>query len=261
MITCKVHHEAKVYEALLEQAIDISIPMHPGGPRAWYVDALSITPVRTAQFTGSVAEGGAVNFRDIWFNPHGHGTHTECYGHIANEVHSVNQALRKHLMKARLISIQPEMYQGPELPHMRPGDAFIPAEALESAALQGLDAVVVRTLPNPAHKLERNYSASNPPYFAPEALSLLRAQGVQHLLTDLPSVDREEDGGALLAHRAFWYSGHPDDESCTITEMVYVPQQVEDGLYLLQLGMAPFENDASPSKPILYALREVEQAL
>ena len=40
----------------------------------------------------------------------------------------------------------------------------------------------------------------------------------------------------------------------TITEFIYVPNTVEDGEYLLNLMIAPFENDATPSKPILYKI-------
>ena len=56
---------------------------------AWYVDPMSDIqrPYETDEgFTGSVAEGGSVNFRNIAFNPHGNGTHTECLGHITEHV-------------------------------------------------------------------------------------------------------------------------------------------------------------------------------
>jgi len=40
----------------------------------------------------------------------------------------------------------------------------------------------------------------------------------------------------------------------TITEMIYVPDWVHDGFYLLNIQIASFVNDASPSKPILYQI-------
>jgi len=246
------------YHTDLDQPIDISIPIHPGGARAWYVEPVRISPVRTERFTGSVAEGGAVNFRDIWFNPHGHGTHTECAGHIDMEVQSINQTLKRFFALAVLITVQPKSYTGEPQAHMRPGDMVIGAEDLQMAwpAGEAIEAAVVRSLPNAPTKLSKNYSQSNPTYFSPEALAFLRKKGVHHLLTDLPSVDREEDGGGLLAHRAFWKSGQPGDRASTITEFVYVPNGVEDGLYLLNLQIAPFENDATPSKPVLYKLHK-----
>jgi hypothetical protein len=81
---------------------------------------------------------------------------------------------------------------------------------------------------------------------------------IQHLLIDLPSVDKEKDEGKLLAHKAFWNVTDVNDLNldarleATITEMIYVPDNVADGSYLLNLQIASFENDASPSKPVLY---------
>jgi hypothetical protein len=85
---------------------------------------------------------------------------------------------------------------------------------------------------------------------------LLNDRGIKHLLIDLPSVDRENDGGALAFHHQFW--GVPDKLNFerTITELIYVPDSVEDGTYLLELQTAPFENDASPSRPILYQIKK-----
>jgi hypothetical protein len=80
------------------------------------------------------------------------------------------------------------------------------------------------------------------------------------LLIDLPSVDKEHDEGKLLAHKAFWNVKDINQVNedarfdCTITEMIYVNQEIEDGSYILNLQFASFENDASPSKPVLYSL-------
>ena len=66
------------------------------------------------------------------------------------------------------------------------------------------EALIIRTLPNDIEKNDRQYSHSNPAYIKAEAMLWLRKQGVQHFLIDLPSVDRELDGGNMLAHRAWW---------------------------------------------------------
>ena len=88
-----------------------------------------------------------------------------------------------------------------------------------------------------------------------------RERGIEHLVCDLPSVDRAQDGGRLLAHRAFW--GVPDGATeaaaaarprCTITELAYVPDEAPDGLYLLDLQVAAFMLDAAPSRPLLYPI-------
>ena len=120
--------------------------------------------------------------------------------------------------------------------------------------LSDLDALIVRTLPNPEHKLHVDHSGTNPPYFEPEALSWLVAQGISHLLTDQPSVDPEEDDGKILAHKRFWEYPETENRTRTITELIYVPDELADGLYLLDIQIAPFPMDAAPSRPMVFAL-------
>src|SRR5574343_2071110 len=90
--------------------LDISIPMVASKDNlsAWYVDPPKIEPVRANGFLGSVKEGGSVNFRNIFFNPHGHGTHTECLGHITKVFYSINQCLKQFFFTAELITVAPE---------------------------------------------------------------------------------------------------------------------------------------------------------
>ena len=116
------------------------------------------------------------------------------------------------------------------------------------------DAVIIRTLPNLEEKKNRQYSNTNPTYMLEETAVFLKEKGIKHLLIDLPSVDKEKDEGKLLAHNAFWNTGGPLRMDATITEFIYVPNHVKDGEYLLNLMIAPFENDATPSKPILYKI-------
>jgi len=71
----------------------------------------------------------------------------------------------------------------------------------------------------------------------------------------LPSVDKEKDNGALAAHKGFWnFNGELRNEA-TITEFIFVDNAIEDGSYFLNLQVAPFENDASPSRPVLYKIQ------
>ena len=76
--------------------------------------------------------------------------------------------------------------------------------------------------------------------------------GVEHLLVDLPSVDQERDEGELAFHHAFWDVPLQPNVTRTITEFIYVPDDVRDGNYILELQVSPMKNDASPSRPILY---------
>ena len=239
---------------ITNEGIDCSIPLEASdaNPRAWYVDAPVIEPVRANGWTGSVAEGGSVNFRNVFFNPHGHGTHTECLGHITKEVYSVNGVIRTQFMKALLVSVEPETRVNGEDGET---DRVISAAHL-AAALSGqeVEAVLIRTLPNLPAKRSMNYSATNPPYLDTDLIPLLDEANVKHLLVDMPSVDREKDGGKLDFHHAYW--GVPDNQRFdrTITEMIFVEDEVEDGIYLLNLETAPFVNDATPSRPVIYPL-------
>lgn len=229
----------------LNHPIDISIPLRASveNVEAWYVNPPVIEPVRNGDWIGEVSKGGTVNFRNVFFNPHGHGTHTECVGHIAPEIYSVNQHLKTFFFDAILITVEPE------------NNTVITLNQLKAAIEKSPEAIVIRTLPNEKSKLNRHYSNTNPPYLAEDAAKAIADSGIKHLLIDLPSVDPEVDGGKLVAHRAFWNFPANTRFDATITELIFVDSSVKDGLYLLNLMIAPFENDASPSKPILYPLK------
>lgn len=243
------------FEIDLSKPIDISIPLTntDANPIAWYIEKPQIEPVRFGDWIGKVSEGSSTNFNNIFFNPHGHGTHTECLGHITKDFYSINQSLKQFFFLAELISVQPK--QTGE-------DLVITKEQIEKA-LNGKtpEALIIRTLPNNESKKHTNYSNTNPPYLLEAAAAFIRESGVKHLLIDLPSVDRENDEGKLLAHKAFWNVKDVDKLNadarldCTITEMIFVDDAINDGSYLLNLQIASFENDASPSKPILYSLQ------
>ena len=94
----------------LSKPIDISIPLTntDENPIAWYIEKPIIEPVVIGDWIGKVSDGkSSTNFNNIFFNPHGHGTHTECLGHITNDFYSVNQSLQQFFFCAQLISIAP----------------------------------------------------------------------------------------------------------------------------------------------------------
>jgi kynurenine formamidase len=217
--------------------------------RAWYVDPPRFEPVRANGFLGSVEEGGAVNFRNIFFNPHGHGTHTECCGHITKEVYSVNQNLKKYFFKATLLTITPDSIENGDL-------VIFDHHFNQLEKIDFTEALIIRTLPNGIDKLSMNYSDTNPPYFDLSVINIINKHNVQHILLDLPSVDRESDGGELAFHHAFWNVPSDPILHKTITELIYVDPLIEDGQYILELQLAPFENDASPSRPVIYKLEK-----
>lgn len=244
-----IHYKKKEYQIDLSKPLDISIPVtgKKENVNAWYVDAPRLEPHTDGDFTGSVSAGASTNFYDIWFNPHAHGTHTECVGHISKEHHSINQNLHRFFFLAEVITVHPEENNG---------DLVITKNQLKEAIGNSVpEALVIRTLPNTESKLKRQYSNTNPPYLLEDGMAFIRDLGVQHLLIDLPSVDKEKDNGALLAHKAFWNFNGDIRLSATITEFIFVPSTVTDGTYFLNLQVAAFENDASPSRPVLYKIK------
>ena len=240
-------HQSQTFRADLSQPIDLSILLKEGleNVNCFYAPPVEYTPVVAGSFIGSTAQGGPVNFFNVRFNPHGNGTHTECVGHIAKERYVLRDCLSESHFRAKLVSIFPVKTDD--------GDRVILREQLEELfAANEAEALIIRTLPNDDLKLRTNYSGANPPYLHHEAARYLAECGVAHLLLDLPSVDREEDGGQLLAHKAFWQYPEAVRKNCTITELIYGPNEIRDGFYLLDLQTVSFDLDASPSKPVLY---------
>nr|WP_315254832.1 cyclase family protein [uncultured Flavobacterium sp.] len=250
-----IEHNNQTIEVDLSKPIDISIPLTntDENPIAWYIEKPVIEPVVFGDWVGKVSEGkSSTNFNNIFFNPHGHGTHTECLGHITREFYSINQSLKQFFFLAELISVVPEIQED---------DLVITRNQIKKAlGIKTPEAIIIRTLPNFSIKKQLKYSNTNPPYLAEDASHFIRECGIKHLLIDLPSVDKEHDEGKLLAHKAFWNVKDVNNLNvnarldATITEMIFVDDAVEDGSYLLNLQIASFENDASPSKPILYQI-------
>lgn len=241
------------------QPLDISLTLSDTkeNPRAWYVDSPRFEIVRANGFIGSIKEGGSVNFRNIFFNPHGHGTHTECLGHITEEVYSINDTMKSFMCLAQVVSIVPKTKLFMDNDEH---DDIITIDQLKSIVVEAnVEAIVLRTLPNDLSKRHKDYSSTNPTYLDIKCIEFFNEHNIKHLLIDTPSVDRESDDGELAFHHAYW--GVPDNMNFerTITEMIYVEDEIADGTYVLDLHVAPFENDAAPSRPVLYKISDTKK--
>ncbi len=268
--------------------IDISIPLNFSGPQPnayGVVNAVSKL-YEAGSLVGDTRAGGSCNFEQYTFIPHCSGTHTECVGHITHERISIRDCLQDVFIPAVLISVEPvKMSETDETYSVEFGenDMLITRNALELAlsappALadgfvsagaknppahadgSDLSALVIRTVPNDESKMTREYSKLIPPFFSTEAMEFI-AENFKHLLVDLPTIDRLYDEGKLTNHRIFWNTEQGSFETnantrinSTITELIYIPNEVEDGNYLLNLQIAPFAADTSPSRPILFKL-------
>lgn len=255
----KIELDSRLYA--LGEPIDISIPLRFDGPQP---NAFGVEPANSAaceygSLVGDTRRGGSCNFERVTLIPHCNGTHTECVGHITDERIPVIECLEDVLLAAVLISVEPGRASD--------GDLLITREALD-AGLSALgdkptperSAIVVRTLPNSREKLSQMYDAADAtPYFTTDAMECIKHY--KHLICDLPSIDRLNDEGKLLNHRIFWNvppgsreAGLAARRHSTITELAFIPDEASDGLYLLNLQIAPFGSDAAPSRPVLFPI-------
>ncbi len=258
-------------------------PRHFGAPRA-SAHALSLPG-----FSGSVASGASCNCSTVTLTPHCNGTHTECAGHLTTQPLDAFRVVPTGWLPAVLLTVTPQRSRDTDEtsePPPRPDDRLItrrllaaawparsasgrsvsePSASNGSVASAPTRALVLRTLPNGLNKRHHDYTGEIAPYLSREAAHWLVESGIEHLVVDLPSIDRIEDEGRLTAHRVFF--GLPPGARdlplarrphCTITELAYVPDSAVDGAYLLALQVPALGGDAVPSRPLLYALERSE---
>lgn len=215
-------------------------------PRAWRCPPVSIAPVRQGDWVGKVSHGAAINFFDLHCNPHGNGTHTEGLGHISPEHQPLPRPFPKAMGILELLRLSPERNDR--------GEQILRHSAWPRLDHRELDAVAlaVEGLPFPF-----DFSGQNAPFLEPQIMASLAEANISHFITNLPSVDPEEDGGALAAHRAFWSYPHTPRYRATITELAYFPPDLTPGNYFYHLQTPAFANDAVPCRLTLYPLELV----
>lgn len=240
-------------------------------PTHFDADLAKKSPMQAGDFIGDTEQGGSCNVNVLQFNPHCNGTHTESIQHICHATAElslpISQITPPALMPCVLVSVSP-------IPAMNTQDEYTPpfqqndyvitkeqlAEKLDRFDNNQLQSVAVRTLPNDYNKKSQTYNQNNqPPFFTREAILYLNERGVEHLLVDIPSIDRLHDDGLLTCHHLFWQviegQNQPTINSLvnkTITELAFFDNQLDDGFYFISLQLTAFENDATPSKPLFY---------
>lgn len=251
------------------RAHSLAIAMDFEGPQPGFFGA---PPARRkalegGEFIGDTRQGGSCNCEVLEIIPHCNGTHTECVGHVTDERTAVHRKLGPVMVPALLLSLHPMRLDssgesGPAT--ATDSDPVLTRQALREAwehLAPDLPprALILRTLPNTSDKRQRDWMGTGSAWLTREAAEWLVEAGIEHLLVDQPSVDRPEDGGELVAHRIFW--GLPSGSrklmearrpEASITEMIYAPDNVADGLWLLDLQYPELETDAVPSRPLLY---------
>ncbi len=254
-------------------AIDLRFSSQPGQPRHFGAPPASSRPFAVPGFSGSVERGASCNCHTLTLIPHCNGTHTECVGHLTREPADAYSITPFGLLPALLVSVEPSEAEASDdstEPEPRTGDCLVTKNAIVESWDKAIAnaprhivplALVLRTLPNSPDKQHQDYTDRTPPYLSREAASLLVARGIEHLVVDLPSIDRSHDEGRLTAHRIFF--GLPRGSTTltqatrprsTVTELAYIPDTTPDGVYLLELQVPALGGDAVPSRPLLYRL-------
>lgn len=273
-----VEFDGNTYELELSQAHSIAIPLKFNGEQPNHFGAKPAvkSTLIAGEFVGDTAKGGSCNVTEVSLNPHCNGTHTETVQHIVDEKVHIGDSLTSSLTSCYVLSVAPisaDSCQDSYSSAFEAADNVITKAALEQQLspqdLDLLGAVVIRTLPNSSSKCQQVYdTAHQPPFFTSEAIEWLSLSNIHHLLVDFPSIDKMYDQGLLSNHHTFWnvpQGSHQLTETTlthrTVTEMIYVDDDITDGLYWLNLQLPHFELDVAPSRPVIYPLTDLSSDL
>lgn len=241
------------YSVNLAQGIDATAPVRRQGAQmnAFDIPFSEIKPLKMGDFIGSVLEGGPVNCEGWSIYPHGNGTHTETIGHIASEPNYLSERQFGGLFLCDLVTLSPASTHPTPLILLSEIEAKLTKPWAPALAIRA-DLIIDD---------RKQWSGMNPAAIEPALTLEASRQGVIHLLTNLPSIDPEEDEGRLTAHRAFWnYPVLPRKNAC-ITEMVCFPETLADGRYLVQIAVPAVETDAAPSRVTFYELTPINRGV
>lgn len=216
----------------------------------------------------SVREGHRCNcYAFNNYAPHLHGTHIETREHLLLDPKPVTTHLKGVAFVARLITVMPER-AGTSLSLVGDKDDRVITRAVVEKALVSdtltPQVLIIRT-PNFDGKATKQYGGTNPPYPHHEVAALLVERGIEHVVLDLPSADREE--GELYFHRTFWQDpineregrsipelahlpNSPRNQSAII-EMAYIADGINDGWYVIYLCPIALPGDAAPLRPMI----------
>ena len=261
----------KKYACHAANGVSIAIPMEFSGPQPNHFGAplASSVALELDGFVGDTNQDGSCNVDVLTIVPHCNGTHTESVGHIVNEDVFVGSSVAESLTIAVLITVTPRTWSEVNdsndsyRPPLNDADLVICHAEIERA-IRALDfskttSLIVRT----TGELEKNSVAygheHRPPFLTVQAMEFIVDSGFRHLLIDIPSVDRMFDEGLLTNHHIFWCVEEGANELSaksrkdkTITEMILVPDELPDGVYLLNLQIPALCTDAAPSQPVVF---------
>jgi len=229
-------------------------PTHFGAPLA------TSERFQVGSFEGEVALGASCNCRRVTLVPHCNGTHTESASHLTIAQRPLHEFLPAGPVSALLLTVHPTdaMTSGEDsLPLPQPGDRLITRAGL-LAAWAPHAAIAPRAL---LLRTGTDWDDSEPPYLSRQLMQELVTRGIEHLVIDLPSVDRLADEGRLTAHRTFFGLPAGSTElaeaaraNATISELAHFPGRLRDGPCAVQIQIPAWSGDAVPSRPLYLPL-------
>ena len=257
----------------LDRGVSLAIAVEFGaaGPRHFGAGAPTARPFAVGNFSGSVASGASANCSTITLTPHCQMTHTESVAHLTREAGDAWRVVPRGPMPAVVVSVVPEpARESSESTDPQPfaTDTLISKRRLRAAWPMTRPrmnfepvAAIIRTLPNDAAKRTRDYGDLVPPYLTRDAVEWLIEKRIEHLVLDVPSLDRTHDEGHMIGHRLFFglpagstARGDAARSRATITELAFIPDEVPDGPCVLSIAVPAIGGDAVPSQPIVYPL-------
>jgi len=247
-----IHLDNKDYKINLKEGIDLSIPNNFDGSSPIFFDGKSpqIHPAKSNNFVGSIKEGGSCNVPIAKVDIHCSGTHTECIGHIDNSGIKISDIIPNKFLLSQLITVNTVQKSSiEESYHVEcNNDLVISVESIRDKIYNNIKALIIRTNPNNSDKLERNYNLHPAPFLTHETIDYLIEKKIEHLLVDLPSIDKADDDGKLNNHHRFFNFGK------TISELLFIPEYIKDGIGFTQIQIPNWGIDAAPSRPIFYPI-------
>jgi hypothetical protein len=233
-------------------------------PRWFDAPAAHSWPHRVGEFSGTVLTGASCNCRNIQLLPHGNGTHSEGVGHLTYDEANVIDVLPKLPMPAVLL----------RLAALRAGDCHETAdyapEPNDWLVTQQICAAAWPQAPAPRPSVAvlalEPCETAVPPYLTRECTQWLVDRGIEHLIVELPSIDRLRDAGRLTAHRIFFglpaYAAtapaprHSDARrpQATVTELAQIPRELTTRSGFVQWLAPAMLGDAVPTQPLWYDL-------
>lgn len=224
-------------------------------PNCFYLPQITISPIEEEGFIGDMTQGGTCNVDLLTFTPHNI-THLETSAHILAE----GGKFVSDIPQVNLTGICYLVDLSQNTENITLNDI---KEVLDCIELP-ISLLAIKTR---ASLLDPNYDFSGKDFLSltPEAAKeisqfQLNGEKVSTLLLDLPSADPENDGGKLLAHRAFFeippeVHEFTDNTSKAIVELARF-NNLEEGYYYCVISPPRIRTNAVPVSVALAMLSD-----